>query len=220
MNQPQAQVVPLYATPLVECQHPDPDGLNAELKRLFLARAAEGDKYRNRLMTAGKNGLFESEFDLFKWPEACVQRLRQYCFEQLLGAVRQLNGYSEAQVRSLGIIDDTWFHLTRHGGYTTAHTHPMASWSGVYCVEPGEQPAEHPDSGVLRFFDPRVTANMYLDAGNANLVRPFGSHLVNIRFRPGMLVLFPSFMQHEVAPFMGQDVRITVAFNVQFRGGR
>lgn len=220
MSQPPLQIVPLYASPLVDCQHPDPAVLNAELKSLFLARADEGDKYRNRLMTAGKQGLFESDFDLFKWPEACVQRLKHFCFDHLRAAVRQLNGYSEAQVRSLELLDDTWFHLTRHGGYTTAHTHPMASWSGVYCVEPGEQPPGHPDSGVLRFFDPRVTANMYLDPGNANLVRPFGSHLINIRFRAGQLVLFPSFLQHEVAPFMGSDVRITVAFNVAFRGGR
>jgi uncharacterized protein (TIGR02466 family) len=217
---PQLQVVPLFAAPLVEFQHPDPAPLNAELAALFLRREAEGDKYRNRLMTAGKQGLFESEFDLFKWPEGCVQRLKAFCFESLYAAVRQLNGYSDAQVRRLAMFDDTWFHVTRRGGYTTAHNHPMASWSGVYCVAPGEQPPEHPDSGVLRFLDPRAQAAMFLDPANSNLVRPFGFHIISLRLRPGQLVLFPSYLVHEVSPFMGGDVRITVAFNVWFRGGQ
>src|SRR5262245_4749121 len=79
MAQGQLNVTPLFAVPLVEFQHPAPETINPELKALFLARAGEGDRYRNRLMTAGKNGLFESEFDLFKWPEACVQRLKAFC---------------------------------------------------------------------------------------------------------------------------------------------
>ena len=101
-----AQIVPLYATPLVECQHPDPAALNAELKALFLARAAEGDRYRNRLMTAGKNGLFESEFDLFKWPEACVQRLRPTAHQAIAHAVRDAVDLSMRAARRL-LRDET-----------------------------------------------------------------------------------------------------------------
>lgn len=220
MSSAPLQVTPLFACPLVEFQHPDPAALNVELIALFSARAASGDKYRNRLMTAGKQGLFESEFDLFKWPEACVQRLKAYCFDNLIRTVSELSRMPEAQVRSFALFDDTWFHLTHHGGYTTAHVHPMASWSGVYCVDPGEETPQHPDSGVLRFFDPRVGASMYLDPGNTKLVQPFGFHIINIRFRPGQLVLFPSYLQHEVATYLGRRPRITVAFNCWFRAGR
>ena len=217
MAQDPLNVTPLFAVPLVEFQYPSPENLNQELKALFLSRAGEGDRYRNRLMTAGKNGLFESEFDLFKWPEACVQRLKAFCHEALVRTVAELSRLPEARVRSFTLLDDTWFHITRSGGYTTAHNHPMASWSGVYCVEPGEYPTEHPDSGVLRFFDPRVGAAMFLDPANSKLARPFGFHIINHRFQAGQLVLFPSYLQHEVAPYMGRSERITVAFNVTFR---
>lgn len=219
MPQP-PQVVPLFASPLVRFDHPAPGPLNQELAALFRARAGAGDRYRNRLMTAGKNGLFESEFDLFKWPEACVQRLKAFCFESLIATVAELNQLSPAQVRSWQIQDDTWFHLTRKGGYTTAHVHPGASWSGVYCVDPGTSPPSAPDSGVLRFFDPRIGASMYLDPANSNLVSTFAFQMMNLRLTAGTLVLFPSYLQHEVAPFMGDDERITVAFNVAFRAGR
>lgn len=219
MTQP-LQVTPLFAAPLVEFHHPDPGALNRDLQALFLSRAGEGDRYRNRLMTAGKNGLFESEFDLFKWPERCVQLLKQFCFDALIRTVAELNRLPEARVRSFALHDDTWFHVTPRGGYTTAHVHPMASWSGVYCVDPGEPQADHPDSGVLRFFDPRVGASMFLDAGNSKLVQPFGFHIINLRLRPGQLVLFPSYLLHEVAPYMGGGARITVAFNVWFKAGQ
>ena len=214
------KIASLFASPLAEFHHPDPVKLNRELAALFRARATEGDRYRNRLMTAGKNGLFESEFDLFKWPEACVQRLRGFCFDALVATVAELGNMPIAQVRSLKLLDDTWFHITRTGGYTTAHVHSLASWSGVYCVEPGEVPADAPDSGILRFFDPRAGASMYLDPGNASLVHPFSFNMINLRLKAGQLVLFPSFLQHEVAPFAGRDERITVAFNVAFRAGQ
>ena len=214
------QVTALFASPLVEFRHPDPGPLNRELATLFRARAEQGDRYKNRLMTAGKNGLFESEFDLFKWPEACVQRLRTFCFESLIATVAELNNLSTAQVRAFRMQDDTWFHITRGGGYTTAHVHPGASWSGVYCVEPGEVRPEAPDSGVLRFFDPRIGASMYLDPGNTHLVHPFAFQLINLRLAAGQLILFPSYLQHEVAPFVGRDDRITVAFNVSFKAGQ
>lgn len=214
------QVTPLFACPLVEFQHPDHEPLNAELRALFASRAAQGDRYRNRLITAGKNGLFESEFDLFKWPEACIQRLKAFCFDNLVRTVAELNRLPEARVRGFALHDDTWFHYTLHGGYTTAHVHPMASWSGVYCVDPGDDVPQHPDSGVLRFFDPRVGASMFLDPANSKLVKPFGFHLINIKFRPGQLVFFPSYLQHEVAPYFGQRPRITVAFNTWFRAGQ
>src|SRR5688572_3602362 len=100
------QVNALFASPLVEFQHPDPGPLNRELAALFRARAAQGDRYRNRLMTTGKNGLFESEFDLFKWPEACVQRLKAFCFEALIATVAELNNLSVAQVRAFRLQDE------------------------------------------------------------------------------------------------------------------
>jgi len=34
---------------------------------------------------------------------------------------------------------------------------------------------------------------------------------------PGQLVLFPSWLLHEVMPYEGDDVRITVAFNARFK---
>jgi len=87
----------------------------------------------------------------------------------------------------------------------------------VYCVTPGATDAAHPDSGVLRLFDKRAEANMYLDAGNAHLTAPYSFGNMGWNLRAGQVIIFPSYLFHEVAPFWGDDERITVAFNCWVR---
>ena len=66
------QITPAFAVPFVEAQLPQSEALNAELHALFLAREAEG-RVRNPATSMRINpGLFESEFNLFSWPDACV----------------------------------------------------------------------------------------------------------------------------------------------------
>jgi uncharacterized protein (TIGR02466 family) len=210
------KIFPGFAVPMAQDFHPDPVGINAELKSLLLAREAEGS-YANRNPSLKQQpGVFESDFNLFSWPESCVQRLRQFCWSVLGRTIQQLNGYSASEMSHLQIYSHTWFHITRHGGFTILHTHPMASWSGVYCVDPGEMPLDRLESGVLRFHNPHHYSNYFLDPGNLRLQSPYNHGTWNIRFQPGQLILFPSWLQHEVLPFYGRDERITIAFNCWF----
>jgi len=78
---------------------------------------------------------------------------------------------------------------------------------------------KHPQSGLLRFFDPRQGANAYLDPANDKLHAPFALRSLEIRLAAGDLVVFPSYLFHEVTPFYGADTRITVAANCWFTGG-
>ena len=97
------------------------------------------------------------------------------------------------------------------------HNHPMASWSGVYCVAPGEHDANQADSGKLSFVNPNIAGNMYVDAGSAMVQPPFGMSNMGYSLAPGQLVIFPSWISHYVMPFYGEGERITVAFNCAFQ---
>ena len=211
------EINPMFAVPFGQDQHPDAETLNAELKALLLARENQGARYANPAPSLKQqHGVFESDFNLFAWPEACIQQLRQFCWGALGRMIQESNGYSAEEMQRLQIFSHTWFHVTRHGGFTILHTHPMASWSGVYCVDPGRTPDDRPESGVLRFHNPHHYSNYFLDAGNARLRAPYHHGTWNVRFQPGQLVLFPSWLQHEVMPFYGDDERITIAFNCWF----
>lgn len=211
------QIAPVFAVPLGQALHPDASALNAELRTLILARERQGERYANQAPSLKQQaGVFESEFNLFAWPDACIQRLKQFCWAELGRLVRDINGYSAEELARLQIFSHTWFHVTRHGGFVINHAHPMASWSGVYCVDPGETPPDRPESGVLRFMNPHHYSNVFLDPGNLRLGPPYHHGTWNIRFQPGQLILFPSWLPHEVLAFYGRDERITVAFNCWF----
>lgn len=211
------EIYPAFSVPFAQDLHPDAQQLNSRLKKLLLAREAQGERYANpNPSLKQQQGVFESDFNLFSWREECIQQLRLFCWSTLGKALRELNDYSAEEMNRLQIFSHTWFHVTRKGGFTILHTHPMASWSGVYCVDPGETPSAYPESGVLRFHNPHHYSNYFLDAGNLRLKKPYHHGTWNIRFQPGQLILFPSWLQHEVMPFFGNDERITIAFNCWF----
>jgi uncharacterized protein (TIGR02466 family) len=204
-----------FAVPLGETWHPNPERLNRELAALFLAR--ESEEYRNTSPThIPQRETFESRFNLFLWPEACVQELRTFLLACVVETVAKASEVEQAELARLQIHNHTWFHITRYAGSFVAHNHPLASWSAVYCVRAGERAEEHPASGVLRLIDPRHGAGAYLDATNRKLRPGFALQARDVRLEAGQVIVFPSYLFHEVAPFYGRDTRITVATNCWF----
>ena len=212
---PMIRLSPGFAVPFGETFLTGHERLNRELEALFLAR--ESDEYRNPTPSHTPQAeTFESRFNLFKWPEPCVRELREF----VLSSVGQTALHaSTAQAEELGKLtlhNHTWYHISRYAGSFVAHNHPLASWSAVYCVRAGERVPEHPGSGLLKFFDTRVGADSYLDPSTRLLKAPYALRPREVRLEAGQLVIFPSYVFHEVTPFYGRDTRITVATNCWF----
>jgi uncharacterized protein (TIGR02466 family) len=215
MVSPILSVNPLFAVPFGEARLAECDELNQELEALFLQR--ENAEHRNPTPSHMPQAeTFESRFNLFHWPEACVQELRRFMLDAVARMVIETTTLKAEDLGRLKFHNHTWFHVSRYAGSFIAHNHPMASWSAVYCVRAGESVAEHPDSGVLRFLDTRQGANAFTDPAILPLKRPYAVRPLDIRLAAGQLVLFPSYVFHEVAPFYGRDTRITVATNCWF----
>lgn len=211
------QTTPIFAVPFGNAMHPGAPALNAALRALFLARESEGAKWAKPDSTMRVNpGLFESHFDLFKWPEPEVVALRDFCWSNLTQFVTGLSALPPERRSALEVSADVWFHVTRRGGYFGLHNHAMASWSGVYCVDTGRDDGTHADSGALTFANPFSIAAMFLDLGNGAMRAPYNALNRSFKLLPGQLVVFPSWLQHYVQPFHGEGERITVAFNAWF----
>jgi uncharacterized protein (TIGR02466 family) len=211
------EVTPFFVVPFGFAKLENCTALNGELRELFVRRAAEGSRYANPRPLTQRNGqVFESEFQIFRWPESCVQRLKTFCWDHMLRMIGALNGYDGAMLERLLIYNDAWFHVTHRGGFFGLHNHPNASWSGVYCVDPGPHDGDNPESGLLSFVSPAAISSMHMDAATANLRDPFAPSIRAVRLEPGQLVVFPSWILHEVKPFHGEGERITVAFNCWF----
>lgn len=109
-----------------------------------------------------------------------------------------------------------WYNTNRYGDHHAPHTHPGAYLSGTYYVRVPPAPASvgdpraHP--GCISFYDPRTGANMVTvgsepDARAAHVVRPSA----------GMLLMWPSPVQHYVHPNLSEEHRVTISFNLKRR---
>ncbi len=106
---------------------------------------------------------------------------------------------------------NAWANVSRAGDYNGVQTHPNHHWSGVYYVTAGEYTNErHPHAGHIEFLDPRSAINAFKYPGRSQ----FGAW---VKFPPqtGVMLLFPSWLQHSVCPFNSDTVRISIAFNAR-----
>jgi uncharacterized protein (TIGR02466 family) len=208
----------LFAVPLAELRLEEAAPLSAELGALFLAREAAGAEYRNEIRRDTQHGaLFESRFDLFRWPDPPVRQLAAFCHRGVASVLRSVSDYTDAEFQRLSFDYHAWFHVTRRGGYQGLHNHQNATWSGIYCVDPGDDLPDLPQSGAVRFHDPRGFADQYMDAGNQRLKLSCRHGSYQIRHETGKLLVFPSYLTHEVFPYEGERPRIVVAFNCWVR---
>jgi len=204
-----------FAVPFGDARLAGCERLNRQLEALFLAR--ETDENRNPTPSHTPQAeTFESRFNLFRWPDACVQELRAFVLNSVAQTVIQASNVQPEELAKLTMHNHTWYHVSRYAGSFVAHNHPLASWSAVYCVRAGESVPDRPDSGILRFLDTRSGADSYLDAANRRMRAPYALKPREMRLEEGQVVVFPSYVFHEVSPFYGRDTRITVATNCWF----
>ncbi len=212
-------ITPLFSVPFVHARLEHAEPLCGALRDLFLQRESAEPATRHQLQRDTQDGVFESRFDLHTWPDPPVRQLFAFIHTMLAASVQELSRYPPEVYERLSFHYHSWFHVTRHGGHQGVHNHPMASWSGIFCVDPGERVVERPRSGSVRFLDPRIGGAMYLDSGNDHWSGQYHAGGFEIEHQPGQLIMFPSHIFHEVFPYWGQRPRIVVAFNAWIHGG-
>jgi len=103
-------------------------------------------------------------------------------------------------------LDSLWVNLLRGPGHHSAHIHPHSIISGTLYVEVPK------GSGSIRFEDPRLPMMMAAPTRQADApeeLQPF----VTVEPRPGLLLLFESWLRHEVLPGTGRGERLSISFN-------
>ena len=94
-------------------------------------------------------------------------------------------------------LDSLWVNLLKAGGHHSGHIHPHSIISGTFYVEVPT------GSGAIRFEDPRLPLMM--------AAPPRADTFMTLEPRPGMLLLWESWLRHEVLP--GRGDRLSVSFN-------
>jgi uncharacterized protein (TIGR02466 family) len=103
-------------------------------------------------------------------------------------------------------MTDCWVNIMPSGTTHGLHIHPLASVSGTYYVR---VPAGSPG---IKFEDPRLDRFMAAPPRKAAAQRE-SRPWVTFPAAPGRLVLFESWLRHEVAANTADGERISVSFN-------
>lgn len=103
-------------------------------------------------------------------------------------------------------VDSLWVNVMAEGGSHTSHIHPNSVISGTYYVAVPE------GAGPIVYEDPRLGFMMAAPPRFAKLPQEFKSH---VSFRPatGTLMLWESWLRHEVPLNRAEGNRISVSFN-------
>jgi uncharacterized protein (TIGR02466 family) len=103
-------------------------------------------------------------------------------------------------------LDSLWVNLLKSSGQHSGHIHPHSIISGTLYVE------VPPGAGAIRLEDPRLPLMMAAPARRSDgsqELQPF----VSVEPRPGLLLMWESWLRHEVLPGSGNAERLSISFN-------
>ena len=178
--------------------------LNNELARACKAIAREDHAGRAWSRKHGYQG-YTSYASLADLPE------RAPAFAEL---VRHLDAHTAKFARLLDFdlagrtlkLDSLWLNVMKSGGVHTAHIHPNSVISGTYYA------SVPPGAAALKLEDPRLGLMMAAPPRKARAARD-NQTFVYIAPKPGTLLLWESWLRHEVPLNRARGDRISISFN-------
>lgn len=109
-------------------------------------------------------------------------------------------------------MNSMWLNIMENGAQHTAHIHPHSVFSGTYYVQ------TPPNASSIKFEDPRMGFFM-----NSPLVKPkaktVNQRFVSLQPKAGDLVLFESWLRHEVPRNQSSKPRLSISFNYDWSQG-
>ncbi|GAA4716485.1 hypothetical protein H9L13_06245 [Sphingomonas lutea] len=184
----------LFATELYEADIGD-DALLGELARSIRSLATDDDAGRRWSADHAYRG-YTSYASLDDLPR------RDPAFADL---ARLLTKHAAAFAKECAFdgakpkLDSLWVNLLKGGGQHSGHIHPHSVISGTLYVEVPR------GAGAIRFEDPRLPLMM------AAPTRP--DTFVTVEPRRGLLLLWESWLRHEVRSGTSKSERLSVSFN-------
>ena len=200
MNFAEARFASLFSTPLVTYVLEGVAELNASLREQILEHQSE-----NTGVGKSNQGGWHSEVGALEFCGDAGRLLISYM--RALGDEATRRVFADYGQPMVPVRWDVyaWANVNRTGDFNKMHVHPASTWSGTYYIDAGD-PAGAP--APLHLFDP-------IPARTVTFLPKAVQESVFIHPKPGLMVLFPSYVPHMVFPHEGNGKRISIAFNLR-----
>lgn len=109
-------------------------------------------------------------------------------------------------------LDSMWVNILGEGGAHSGHIHPGSVISGTVYVDMPE------GAGALKFEDPRL-AMMQAAPPMQTCIPEASKRFIYRTPRPGTILMWESWLRHEVMPNRSEAPRLTVSFNYGLSAG-
>ena len=152
----------------------------------------QGEMEKNKSVKKSNRGGWQSE--LYK-PEGE--------FEPLVKEIKEFCSHLPLDIKEI-LVPQLWVNVNKRGDWNTIHQHGSYHLAGTYYVKVPK------DSGRLVFRDPRSSAmsNLFM------LNRFDKGEFKNINLIEGLLMIWPSYLDHFVEPSQTDEERISISFDV------
>ena len=110
------------------------------------------------------------------------------------------------------VLEDLWINILPEGGIHTAHIHPHSVISGTTYVQLPE------GTSAIKYEDPRLAMMMAAPPRRKDAPEE-DRQFVYVKPSVGDVLLWESWLRHEVPMNMAEDDRISVSFNYKWIGG-
>lgn len=197
----------IFATPVAAVELPDAEARNRELADIILRRRDQSVSVQ-----ASNAGGWHSDREFMEWGG---DRGRDV-IAIARSVANQLTANREGQTVSPVWKVQAWANVNGTGDSNLCHCHPGSFWSGTYYVDDGGCADDPSLGGEFEMLDPRG-AGPAMYAPTLKFAGEDGASVGSteaIKPRPGLLFLFPSWLHHQVRPYRGTRLRISVAFNL------
>jgi uncharacterized protein (TIGR02466 family) len=204
----ESQVLDLFPTGVITGRIPDAERLNKELKDA-IARNRAKDPGIQRSNVLG----WHSRTDMHVWGGEAARELA-------MQAAKFCDRFSvdrkKAQHPRFGWRAEMWANVSPPNASNQTHSHPGAYWSCVYYVDDGYDSPDSKQGGELVLFDPRYPMNRMYSPDFA-FRWPDGrteTTVYDVSPKSGMIIGFPSWLNHCVRTYHGTRERISIAINL------
>ena len=193
-----------FPTCIYYFDHPTADETNRKLKKDINLWEKRDEKGIVRSNSLG----WHSAVDMHHRSE--YNHFTKWLFEKV-NEVYLHQGYDP---RAEAHCDNMWANINKRWSHNRNHVHPGCLWSGVYYVQAPK------NSGRIWFTDPRGEAHMLTPVFD-NARSPNTWREVYYEPLPGRLIIFPSWLLHEVEPNLNKEFeendsrgwRYSISFN-------
>ena len=192
----------IFSTPIFQFEINDYENINIELLK-YIYESYENDK--EGVERSNVIGWHSKSFKFEKGnvPHNFIKSIHTYVKEVIA------NGYGWKYVQEKIGVTEMWAIINKKNSFNTLHNHTNCYLSVVYYVKAPN------NCGSIQFYDPNeVKKYRHPEIETRTELSAFG---YSIKPKEGNLLIFPSYLYHDVGKNLSDKDRIIISFNVDIK---